>query len=69
MDQDIKKMDIGTACMIAEGVQQASEEDHQRAWQYLFDQKAYLWLQGWYGRTMSDMLEAGYIVNHNVEVS
>jgi hypothetical protein len=58
-------MNMFRACSIAEGFcggEDASEEEQQAAWQWLYDQKAYLHLQGWYGRTMQRMLEDGYIV-------
>lgn len=57
-------MNMFKACSIAEGFcggEDATEEEKQAAWQWLYDQKAYLTLQGWYGRTMRDMLEDGYI--------
>jgi hypothetical protein len=67
MDQSIKKMDLLSACQIVEGDVEASDEDIQAAWQYLYDRKAYNFLQGWYGRSMAAMLDSGYIVDQGVE--
>jgi hypothetical protein len=59
-----KGMDMFKACSIAEGFcggEDASDDEKQAAWQWLYDQKAYMHLQGWYGRTMRDLLEQGLI--------
>lgn len=56
-------MDIYTACSIVEGFsgEEHSEQEHIEAWQYLYDTKAYLQLQGWYGRNLRDLIEQGVI--------
>lgn len=56
-------MDIYTACSIVEGFsgREHTEKEMEAAWQYLYDIKAYRWLQGWYGRTMQSLLEDGLI--------
>lgn len=60
---EYKNMDLYTACMIAEGAgdELNTEVEMAAAWQYLYDQEAYTWLQGWYGRTMQNLLEEGLI--------
>jgi hypothetical protein len=54
-------MDPFTACMIAEGVNEATEEEYIEAWQYLVDTGLAWTLQGWYGRTAKMLIEAGAI--------
>ena len=49
-----------SATMIAEGVEQASSEEHYlAAWQYLIDTGLAWKLQGWFGRTATDLIEGG----------
>ena len=51
-----------TAVGIAEGFEEAENEDQViEAWQHIYNQKLHLNLQGWFGRTMADLIEAGYI--------
>jgi hypothetical protein len=51
-----------TAVGIAEGFEEAENEDQViEAWQHIYNQKLHLSLQGWFGRTMTDLIEAGYI--------
>jgi len=52
-------MDNYTAVMIAEGVDEASEEEHIEAWQHLIDTGMCWTLQGFFGRTAADLIEAG----------
>lgn len=53
-------MDAFTATMIAEGVEEAeSEEQYIEAWQYLIDTKLCWSLQGFFGRTASQLIESG----------
>ena len=54
-------MDNFTACMIAEGQQEATEEEQLQAWQHLVDTGLAWTLQGWFGRTAMDMINAGLI--------
>ena len=47
---------------VAEGFEEAeSEEQVIAAWQHIYDKKLYLNLQGWFGRTVKDLIDAGYI--------
>ncbi len=39
----------------------ATEEEQLTAWQYIVDKKLYLGLQGFFGRTCRDLLDAGLI--------
>lgn len=57
-----KPLDLFTACSICEGFcggENASREEQIRAWQFIIDTKAYLHLQGFYGRTAKQLIEAG----------
>ena len=52
------------ACAIAEGFcegEGATEKEQIEAWQYLHDTGNAYKLQGWYGRTATDLLERGVI--------
>lgn len=56
------KMDSYRACAIAEGFcegEGASEEEQIEAWQYLIDTGLCWKLQGRFGRTARDLIEAG----------
>ena len=47
---------------IAEGFEQAeSEEQFIEAWQYIYDNKLHLTLQGGFGRTLETLISEGYI--------
>ena len=51
---------------IAEGFEEAeSEEQVIEAWQHIYDKKLYLNLQGWFGRTLKDLIDEGYINTEN----
>lgn len=53
-------MDTFTATMIAEGVEEAdSEEQYIEAWQLLIDTGLCWQLQGFFGRTASQLIEQG----------
>jgi len=52
-------MDVLTATMIAEGVDEADEEKQREAWQTLIDTGVCWQLQGWFGRTAQGLIEAG----------
>lgn len=57
-------MDSYRACEIAEGFgsgANATQEEQREAWQYIYDTGLYRSLQGWYGRTVRDLIEAGLI--------
>jgi hypothetical protein len=45
------------AVMIAEGVEPATEEEYIKAWQHLIDSGLAWSLQGWFGRTASNLIE------------
>jgi hypothetical protein len=52
-------MDIFTATMIAEGVEEADEEQQVEAWQLLIDTDTCWKLQGWFGRQAAALIKAG----------
>lgn len=55
-------MDIYTATGLAEGFIEADDEDQVvEAWQLLHDTRVAYQLQGWFGRTARDLIEAGVI--------
>lgn len=55
-------MDIFTATMIAEGVEEpADENEYIEAWQTLVDTGTAWQLQGWFGRQAAAMIEAGIL--------
>ena len=47
------------ATMIAEGVQDATQEEQVRAWQHLIDTGLAWSLQGFFGRTAMSLIEQG----------
>jgi len=54
-------MDDFTAVMIAEGVEEAENEDQLiEAWQYLIDTDLCWKLQGWFGRQAQTLIERGF---------
>lgn len=53
--------DICTATMIAEGVEDATEEEVIESWQLLVDTVIVWQLQGFFGRTATDLIEQGII--------
>lgn len=55
------RMDTFTACGIVEGFDglEHIEAEHQAAWQHLIDTGACWTLQGWYGRTARNLIDAG----------
>ena len=56
------KFDAYTAVGIAEGfVESNSEEEVIAAWQYIYDNNLWQGLQGWFGRTVNDLLQEGII--------
>lgn len=54
-----RELTIFDATMIAEGVEEADEATQIRAWQLLIDTGTCWQLQGWFGRTARDLIEAG----------
>jgi hypothetical protein len=46
---------------LAEGFEAGTEEEVIEAWQYLVDTGLAWTLQGWFGRTAADLIEAGVI--------
>jgi hypothetical protein len=55
-----RKMDAFGAIMIAEGVIEADDTDHYiAAWQHLIDTGLCWKLQGWFGRTATDLIRSG----------
>ena len=56
-----KKMDSYTAVGLAEGFIEGTEKEQTKAWQQLVDTGQAWNLQGWFGRTASDLLERGII--------
>ena len=49
------------AVMIAEGVTPSNQEELIQAWQYLVDTGLAYKLQGWFGRTATQLIEEGII--------
>lgn len=57
-----RKMTSYEAIGIAEGFVQPKDSDEVlAAWQYIYDHELYNGLQGWFGRTLKDLIDAGYI--------
>lgn len=55
-------MDIFTATMIAEGAYEVeTKEEWLEAWQVLVDTGVVWQLQGWFGRTATDLIANGEI--------
>ena len=54
-------MDSFRAVALAEGFEDGTEEEILSAWQYLVDTGLAWRLQGWFGRTASALIDAGYI--------
>lgn len=54
-------MDLMRAIEIIEMDENATYEDQQRAWQFIYDSGAYASLQGFYGRTVQRLLAEGVI--------
>jgi hypothetical protein len=58
-------MDNFTATMIAEGVEEATEEEQINAWQHLVDTGLAWQLQGWFGRVAEQLIDEGIIHTKN----
>ena len=62
MNKKDPKMTDYMAVGIAEGFEEAENEDQViEAWQHIYDKRLHLNLQGWFGRTMEDLIKAGYV--------
>ena len=55
-----KPLDSYTAVMIAEGVEDSTQEEFVEAFQHLIDTGLAWQLQGYFGRTARDLIEAGH---------
>lgn len=58
--QFYKELTPYLACAYAEGFcegEDATQEEQLTAWQYIYDKGLYKGLQGWYGRTVENLLE------------
>lgn len=50
------------AISLCEGIEEPeSPKELMSAWQYIYDNKLHLNLQGWYGRTLERLIDAGHI--------
>jgi hypothetical protein len=59
-----KQLTSYTACELAEGFgegENASQKDQLIAWQYIWDRGIWKSLQGFYGRTVHELIESGII--------
>ena len=58
-----KKMTMFDAVMICEGcsLEETTEDQVMDAWQYLVDTGIVWSLQGWFGRTARNLIEAGVL--------
>jgi|TARA_R100000081_G_scaffold13858_1_gene5613 hypothetical protein len=52
---------IDTDLLIAYEEGTLEREDFLKLFQQIYDSRAYTWLQGHYGRTLSDLAQAGLI--------
>ena len=57
----MREMTSYLATGLAEGFEEGTEEEIIAAWQYLHDTKLAYQLQGWFGRTASDLIKEGII--------
>lgn len=55
-------MDNYTAVGLAEGFIEGTREEQQAAWQHLHDTGLGYQLQGWFGRTLRDLIASGEVV-------
>ena len=61
--EEYKNMNHYDACAFAEGFasEEPTREQLAASWQYIYDTGLYQTLQGWYGRNVRDLLDAGLI--------
>jgi hypothetical protein len=57
----MRKLDDYLAIGLAEGFEQGTKQEIIAAWQYLYDTGLAYKLQGWFGRTVNDLIEQGII--------
>ena len=57
----MRKLDNYLATSLAEGFEQGTKEEVIAAWQYLHDTGLAYKLQGWFGRTVKQLIEQGII--------
>jgi len=57
----MRKLDNYLATSLAEGFEQGTEQEVIAAWQYLHDTGLAYKLQGWFGRTVKQLIEQGII--------
>jgi hypothetical protein len=60
-------MDQLRAVMVAEGAEDADEEELREAWQYLVNTGLAWQLQGFFGRTAQQLIDVGFIDAPTVE--
>ena len=58
-------MNTFMAVTIIEDTPDATDEQLVAAWQSLIDSGVVWQLQGWYGRTATRLIEAGFVTNRN----
>ena len=57
----MREMTSYLATGLAEGFEEGTEEEIIAAWQYLHDTRLAYKLQGWFGRTATQLIEEGII--------
>ena len=58
----MERMTNYMAVGIVEGFEEPeNEKQYMEAWQHIYDEKLYLNLQGWFGRTMKVLIDDGLI--------
>jgi hypothetical protein len=62
-----RNMDQLRAVMVAEGAEDADEEELREAWQYLVNTGLAWQLQGFFGRTAQQLIDVGFIDAPTVE--
>lgn len=59
--EEYKALDPYMATGLAEGFEEGTEEQQLAAWQYLHDKGLAYTLQGWFGRTATNLINEGVI--------